>query len=139
MRTPMNIVTAQNDRPESRLALDWIAANGPKIAGTAADLQVHVVLTGSADSPASPNYSSLELGNSVANELNRLGIAHTIYPADSDAATQILDTAETVSADLVVIGMRRRSATMKLLLGSQVQRVMLDAQCPVVTVKANPD
>jgi nucleotide-binding universal stress UspA family protein len=35
--------------------------------------------------------------------------------------------------------MRRRSATMKLLLGSQVQRVMLDAPCPVVTIKSPLD
>src|SRR3546814_4020007 len=38
------------------------------------------------------------------------------------------EVAGAVSADLVVVGMRRRSATMKLLLGSQVQRVILDAR-----------
>ncbi|SNT47337.1 universal stress protein [Rhodococcoides kyotonense] len=135
----MNIVTAQNERPESRLALDWILANGPQLAGDPTELTVHVVLAAGTDSPASPNYSSFGLGRSIADELEEHNITHTVYPAGSDAAVQILDTAHTVSADLVVIGMRRRSATMKLLLGSQVQRVMLDAPCPVVTVKTSPD
>jgi nucleotide-binding universal stress UspA family protein len=32
--------------------------------------------------------------------------------------------------------MRRRTATGKLLTGSQAQRILLDAHCPVLAVKA---
>ncbi|WP_415973808.1 universal stress protein [Rhodococcus sp. 077-4] len=131
----MNIVIAQNDRPESRLAFDWVLNHGTAMASSPTDLHVHVVLVGGADSPASPNYSSPTLGESIAAELHGREVSHTVYAADSDAATQIIEVAESVSADLIVIGMRRRSATMKLLLGSQVQRVMLDALCPVVAIK----
>ena len=135
----MNIVIAQNDRPESRLAFDWVLNHGTAMARKPNDLHVHVVLVGGADSPASPNYSSPTLGESIAAELVKVGISHTVHPAGHDAATQIIEVAESDSADLVVIGMRRRSATMKLLLGSQVQRVMLDAPCPVVTIKSPLD
>ena len=52
------------------------------------------------------------------------------------AADSILDHAGRVDAELVVIGQRRRSPVGKLVLGSTSQRVLLEADCPVVAVKA---
>ncbi|MDZ5620551.1 universal stress protein [Nocardioides bizhenqiangii] len=52
-----------------------------------------------------------------------------------DASDQLVDLAEEVAADLIVIGLRRRSPVGKLILGSNAQRVLLDASCPVLTVK----
>ena len=54
-----------------------------------------------------------------------------------DAAEEILALADDRRADLVVIGLRRRSAVGKLLLGSTAQRVLLEAQCPVLSVKGH--
>jgi nucleotide-binding universal stress UspA family protein len=44
--------------------------------------------------------------------------------------------ADRTDAEFIVIGLRRRSPVGKLLLGSNAQRVLLDASCPVLAVKA---
>ena len=40
-------------------------------------------------------------------------------------------------AELIVIGMRHRTAVGKFLMGSTAQRILLDAPCPVLAVKAD--
>jgi nucleotide-binding universal stress UspA family protein len=54
-----------------------------------------------------------------------------------DASDELVEIADRVKASLIVIGMRRRTPTGKLLTGSQAQRVLLDANCPVLAVKAD--
>lgn len=53
----------------------------------------------------------------------------------NDVVEDIVGAAEEVGADLVVIGLRRRSPVGKLFLGSNAQRILLDAPCPVLAVK----
>ena len=53
-----------------------------------------------------------------------------------DPADALLDVANDVRPDFIVIGLRRRSATGKLIFGSSAQRILMDAPCPVLTVKA---
>jgi nucleotide-binding universal stress UspA family protein len=60
-------------------------------------------------------------------------VVHTMR--GRDASEEILAVAEERRAQLVVIGLRRRSPVGKLLLGSTAQRVLLDAPCPVLAVK----
>lgn len=57
-------------------------------------------------------------------------------PGGLDAAEALLAAAEEHQARLIVIGLRRRSPVGKLILGSNAQRVLLDAACPVLAVKA---
>jgi nucleotide-binding universal stress UspA family protein len=56
-----------------------------------------------------------------------------------EPAEDLIAVAEEVSADMIVIGLRRRSPVGKLILGSNAQRVLLDAPCPVLAVKAQDE
>ena len=53
-----------------------------------------------------------------------------------DAADALLDVAKEIEPDFIVIGLRRRSPTGKLLFGSNAQRILMEAPCPVISVKA---
>jgi nucleotide-binding universal stress UspA family protein len=53
-----------------------------------------------------------------------------------DVAEDLIAIAEETSADFIVIGLRRRTPVGKLILGSNAQRILLDAPCPVLAVKA---
>lgn len=55
-----------------------------------------------------------------------------------DVADDIISAAEGTGGELIVIGLRRRSPVGKLLLGSNAQRILLDAPCPVLAVKPTP-
>lgn len=62
-------------------------------------------------------------------------VHETQIDADIDAADDLTQVARDEQAALIVIGIRRRTATGKLILGSQAQRILLDAPCPVLVVK----
>lgn len=49
----------------------------------------------------------------------------------------LLSLAEEVDADFIIIGIRRRSPVGKLVMGSKAQRILLDAKCAVLAVKAS--
>lgn len=85
----------------------------------------------------------LELTSAVLQEalsaLDGAGLSHEVRePVGGDLAEDLLSVAQDVDADLIVIGLRRRSPVGKLILGSNAQRVLLDAHCPVLAVKAAP-
>lgn len=71
-------------------------------------------------------------------ELDADGIAHEVRQLvrGLEPAEDLIAVAEEVSADFIVIGLRRRSPVGKLILGSNAQRILLDAPCPVLAVKA---
>jgi nucleotide-binding universal stress UspA family protein len=52
-----------------------------------------------------------------------------------EPAEDLISIAEASGAELIVIGLRRRTPVGKLILGSNAQRILLDAPCPVLAVK----
>lgn len=52
-----------------------------------------------------------------------------------EAAEELVELLGELQADLCVIGLRRRSAVGKMLLGSNAHRILMDAPCPVLAVK----
>ncbi len=85
-------------------------------------------------------HSEEELGR-IRAQLDEAGVAHEIRQLvrGMDPADDLINVAEEVSAEFIVIGLRRRSPVGKLILGSNAQRVLLDAPCPVLAVKAEED
>ncbi|MGL4173228.1 MAG: universal stress protein [Actinomycetota bacterium] len=71
-------------------------------------------------------------------DLDRAGIDHEVRHIVNgiEPAEDLIAVAEEVAADVIVIGLRRRTPVGKLILGSNAQRILLDAPCPVLAVKA---
>ncbi|MEX5297299.1 universal stress protein [Kocuria sp. CPCC 205292] len=71
-------------------------------------------------------------------KLTRSGLRYELREPehDSDPADVILDTARDSQAELIVLGIRRRSPVGKIIMASTAQRVLLESPCPVLCVKA---
>jgi nucleotide-binding universal stress UspA family protein len=91
-----------------------------------------VVVHALRDPDAEPTYLA-----DVRSTLEAAGVDHDLRVQEqgADVSDQLVDVAGEEGADLIVIGVRRRSPVGKLILGSNAQRVLLDAPCPVLTVK----
>ena len=74
----------------------------------------------------------------VRTRLDAAGVAHDVRQLvrGFEPAEDLISLAEANSAELIVIGLRRRTPVGKLILGSNAQRILLDAKCPVLAVKA---
>jgi nucleotide-binding universal stress UspA family protein len=57
-------------------------------------------------------------------------------PYQHDLADEFLDVAREVDASLIVIGLRHRTQVGKFILGSHAQRILMQADRPVLAVKA---
>jgi nucleotide-binding universal stress UspA family protein len=100
---------------------------------------LHVVNTSRGDSLIDSRFASGDALASVRATLQQSGVVHEIdqHVGGHDASDELVAIADRVKASLIVIGLRRRSPTGKLITGSQAQRILLDANCPVLAVKAS--
>jgi nucleotide-binding universal stress UspA family protein len=130
----MTVAVAHQVSPTSRVAL-LQAVQEARFRDT--DLAVlHVVESIDAD-----REEAYRLG--VSDEIEKVvgkaaGVPWKLHlaTAEPDLSGALLTLVDTLGADLLVIGARRRSPVGKALLGSVAQTVILDANLPVLVVKA---
>lgn len=74
----------------------------------------------------------------LEHELDAADVEHEVrhLVRGHEPSEDLISVAEEVGADVLVIGLRRRTPVGKLILGSNAQRILLDATCPVLAVKA---
>jgi nucleotide-binding universal stress UspA family protein len=97
-----------------------------------------VLNTSRGDAEADPRLAQEHHLETVRRDLTELQVDFDVRQQirGRDAADEIIELAEAEHASLIVIGVRHRSPVGKLLLGSAAQRVLLDAPCPVLAVRA---
>ena len=100
---------------------------------------LHVVNTSRGDSLVDSRFASADALAAVRTRLDESGVVYEVdqQVGGHDASEELVDIADRVRASMIVIGLRRRSPTGKLITGSQAQRILLDAHCPVLAVKAS--
>ena len=129
----MTIVVGYVPKPEGRAALH-AALEEARRRGE----PVHVLNTSRGDTPIDRSYATDEDLAAVRAQLEASGVAFELerHVSGRDGAEDVLAAARELDASLVVVGLRRRTATGKLLFGSNAQRILLEARCPVLAVKA---
>jgi nucleotide-binding universal stress UspA family protein len=129
----MTIVVGYIPTKEGRAALTHAVEEARKQRST-----LVVVNSSRGDAPADPRYLLDDELEKLRAQLDEDGIDHLVVHSvrGRDAAEEVIDAAEEHEAELVVIGLRRRTAVGKLIMGSTAQRILLGAGCPVLAVKA---
>lgn len=131
----MTIVVGYVPKPEGRAALRRAAEDA---LGRRERL---VVVTSVPDAPGDPGDVDREELVRVGEALREAGVEHEVRALvrGQDPSEDLIAIAEEVRADMIVIGLRRRTPVGKLILGSNAQRILLDAPCPVLAVKAGEE
>jgi nucleotide-binding universal stress UspA family protein len=97
-----------------------------------------VVNSSRGDALADPGFAQQADLDWASTTLEEAGVEFSIRQSvrGREASEEVLDVVEEVDAELCVIGVRRRTAVGKMLLGSNAHRILMDAPCPVLAVKA---
>jgi nucleotide-binding universal stress UspA family protein len=129
----MTIVVGYVPTPEGEAALTAAVAEAVR-----REQPLHVLNTARGDSLVDERFADERDLAGIRSLLSAVGVVFEIQQLvrGREAAEEIVEAADRLHASLVVIGIRRRSPTGKLLTGSQAQRILLDATCPVLAVKA---
>jgi nucleotide-binding universal stress UspA family protein len=128
----MTIVVGYIPTPEGHAALQ----HAIRVARKEEALLV-VVNSSRGEAAADPRVLSEEEIGTAEQQLRAADVEHLLVQPSRgrSAADEVLTAADEHRADMIVIGLRRRTPVGKLLLGSNSQRILLEAHCPVLAVK----
>lgn len=130
----MSVIVGFIDNPEGQAAIDFAISEARR-----RDDRLVVINSKLGGSHEDENdYDQMrEAMERLQSRLSSEGIDHELheYVRGNSPARDLVDAADEHNADLIVIGIRRRSTTGKILLGSNALEILHDAPVPVVCVK----
>ncbi|MDX1659544.1 MAG: universal stress protein [Nitriliruptorales bacterium] len=134
----MKIVVGFVDRPESEAALDR-AVEEAKLRD-AELIVIHSTKGGERDETEHA-IAYRDILDRVEEELESAGVTYEVrqFVRGKTPAEDLVAVADNEGADLIVIGLRRRSPVGKLILGSHAQDVLLSTDVPVLCVPAGSE
>ena len=129
----MTIVVGFVPTPEGEAALSAAITEAQR-----REEPLHIINSSRGDSLSDSRFASEPAMDQVRARLQEAGVVFEIEQLvrGNEASEELVEAADRVKASLLVIGIPRRSPTGKLITGSQAQRILLDANCPVLAVKA---
>jgi nucleotide-binding universal stress UspA family protein len=128
----MKILVGYVPTAEGEAALDLAAAEAELRGGS-----VVLVNTGRGEAYLDRHYANQAELDAAEARLRARGVEVTIRHglAGGDVAAELLQAVAEEEADLIVLGIRRRSAVSKFILGNTAQRILLESPIPVLAVK----
>jgi nucleotide-binding universal stress UspA family protein len=129
----VTIVVGYTPTPPGRAAL--VAAAG--VAGER-NQPLIVVNSSRGDALADPGFATQADLDWARTTLEEAGVEFSIRQSvrGREASEEVVSVVEEVGAELCVIGIRRRTAVGKMLMGSNAHRILMESPCPVLAVKA---
>jgi len=130
----MTIIVAYVPRPEGHAALD----KGIELAKERNEALIVVNATpgGGGEDPSRADAQDVER---VEQLLSVSGITAEFkqFVRGKNAVEELQDLVALQNASMLVIGLRKRSAVGKLIMGSMAQEILMTVACPILAVKAD--
>lgn len=130
----MTVLVAYVPRPEGQAALD----KGIELAKSRQE-NLLVVNTGQDGAEGDASFADVPDYERVEALLASCGVPAEIkqFVRGKSPVQEIEALVESMSVSTLVIGLRKRTAVGKLIMGSVAQELLLNVSCPVLAVKAN--
>ena len=129
----MTILVAYVPRPEGQAALD----KGIEIAKQTKEnlIVVNAIPGGKKEDPSFADVQDFERVQEI---LANTGLKAELkqYVRGKNAVEEIKALVESLPVSLLIIGLRKRTAVGKLIMGSVAQELLLSVSCPVLAVKS---
>ncbi|WP_342619338.1 universal stress protein [Rhodoferax sp. GW822-FHT02A01] len=130
----MTILVAYVPRPEGQTALE----KGIEIAKERNETLIVVNATpgGSGEDPSRADAQDVERVEQLLS-VSGINAEFKQFVRGKNAVEELEEMVATYQVSLLVIGLRKRSAVGKLIMGSMAQEILMNIPCPILTVKAD--
>jgi nucleotide-binding universal stress UspA family protein len=129
----MTILVAYVPRPEGQAALE----KGIELARAAKDNLIVVNATpgGSGEDPSRADAQDVERVEQLIS-VSGIQAEFKQFVRGKNAVEELQDMVTAHQVSMLVIGLRRRTAVGKLIMGSMAQEILMTIDCPILAVKA---